>query len=149
MAFKFKRILVPVSRDKASEEALRLACLIARQSKARLYVVHVIEVKRALPLDAEVTTDLREAEEILKRAEDICADEDCELETDLLQAREISDAIIEEAETREVDLIVLGTDYKVSFGFHRMSDTVIKSVRNAKCRVLLLQEPAPVKGKAV
>jgi nucleotide-binding universal stress UspA family protein len=148
MALKFKHILVPVSRDKASEEALRLACLLARQSKARLYVVHVIEVKRALPLDAEVTTDLKDAEEILKRAEDICADEDCEVETDLLQAREISDAIIEEAETREVDLIVLGTDYKVRFGFHRVSDTVIKSFRNAKCRVLLLQEPAAPKAEA-
>jgi nucleotide-binding universal stress UspA family protein len=148
MAFKFKRILVPVSHDRASEESLRLACLIARQSKARLYVVHVIEVKRALPLDAAVATDLRESEEILKRAEDICADEDCEVETDLLQAREVSDAIIEEAETREVDLIVLGTDYKVRFGFHHVSDTVIRSFRNAKCRVLLLQEPAPPRGQS-
>jgi nucleotide-binding universal stress UspA family protein len=148
VAFKFKRILVPVSHDIASEEALRLACLIARQSKARLYVVNIIEVKRALPLDAEMATDLQEAEEVLKHAEDICADEDCEIETDLLQAREIADAIIEEAETREVDLIVLGTDYKVRFGFHHISDTIAKSFRNAKCRILLLQEPAPVKGQA-
>lgn len=138
---KFRRILVPVSKDTASEEALRMACLLARQSKAKIYVMYVIEVKRSLPLDAEIPLDNVEAEEVLSRAEDIAAEEDVQIETDLLQAREVATAIVDEAVGRGVDLVIMGTDYKKRFGFFRVSDTVYHVVRDAPCRIIVIQEP--------
>lgn len=137
------RILVPVSHDTASEESLRLACLVARQSKAKVYVVYVIEVNRSLPLDAEIPSDNTESEVVLTRAEAIAADEDVEIETDLLQARDVASAVIEEALEREVDLVIMGVDYKRRFGFFHMSETVFHVFRDAPCRVILLQEPPP------
>jgi len=137
------RILVPVSHDAASEESLRLACLLARQSKAKVYVVYVIEVNRSLPIDAEIPTDNAESEVVLTRAEAIAADEDVEIETDLLQARDVSTAVVEEAVEREVDLVVMGTDYKWRFGVLHLSETVIHVLRDLPCRVILLQEPPP------
>ena len=137
------RILVPVSHDTASEESLRLACLLARQSKAKVYVVYVIEVNRSLPLDAEIPSDNAESEVVLTRAEGIAADEDVEIETDLLQARDVATAVIEEALEREVDLVIMGTDYKRRFGFFHISDTVFHIFRDSPCRVILLQEPPP------
>ncbi len=139
---KFHRILVPVTKDTATEEALRMACLLARQAKAKVYVVYVIEVRLSLPLDAEIPTDNKEAEEVLTKAEIIAADEGCKIETDLLQAREVSTAIIDEALERDVDLIVMGTGYKRRFGFFHVSETVYRMFRDAPCRIILLQEPS-------
>lgn len=143
---KLQRILVPVSDDIAAEEGLRLACFLARHSRAKVYVVYVIEVKRSLPLDAQMPDDIRKAEQVLTRAEDIAADEDCEIETDLLQAREVGSAIIDEAVERAVDLIVMGTQHKRRFGFYHVSDTIYHVMRYAPCRVLLLQEAPKAKS---
>jgi len=144
---KLNRVLVPVSSDIAAEEGLKLACSLARQSKAKVYVVYVIEVKRSLPLDAQIPGDAKRAEQVLTRAEDIAADEDCEIETDLLQARDIGIAIIDEARERAADLIVMGTEQKRRFGFYHVSDTIYHVMRYAPCRVLLLQEPLGGKNK--
>ena len=37
-------------------DAVLLACSIAKKNKGKVYAVHVIEVKRSLPLDAELET---------------------------------------------------------------------------------------------
>jgi len=47
-----KSILVPVNGDKAGENAFRLACRLARENKAKLHAIHIIEVKHEMPLDA-------------------------------------------------------------------------------------------------
>ena len=48
------RILVPIKGNPSDAEVLELACEIARKSRAQVYAIHVIEVKRTLPLDAEL-----------------------------------------------------------------------------------------------
>ena len=48
------RILVPIKGNPSDVEVLELACEIAQRSKAQVYAIHVIEVKRTLPLDAEL-----------------------------------------------------------------------------------------------
>jgi nucleotide-binding universal stress UspA family protein len=144
---KLRRILVPISDDAAAEEGLKLACFLARHSKAKIYVVYIIEVKRSLPLDAQLPGDTLRAESVLTRAEEIAADEDCEVETDLLQARDVGHAIIDEAQERAVDMIVMGVGYKKRFGFYHVSDTISRVVREAPCRVLLLQETPDGKVK--
>jgi nucleotide-binding universal stress UspA family protein len=48
------RILVPVNGNPTDEEAVALACEIARRGKASVYAIYVIEVKRTLPLDVDL-----------------------------------------------------------------------------------------------
>ena len=138
---KLERILVAVSGKEADEEAVKLACDLARKSKAKVYVVYVIEIKRSLPLDAVIEPEIRRAEEVLARAEDIAADRDYEVETDLIQAREVGPAIVDEAMERDVDLTLMGVTYKKRFGTFNLGRVIPYVLEEAPCRVLLCREP--------
>ena len=137
----FSKILVTVSGTKADEEAIKLACSLAKKNKVKIYVVYVITVKRALPLDAEIEAEIRKGEEILDHIESIAEEQDCEVETDLLQAREVAPTIVDEAVERDVDMILMGVTYKRHFGQFSMGDVVPYVLKNAPCRVMLYHEP--------
>jgi len=140
---KLKTILVAASGNAADEEAVKLACNLARRSKAKVYVVYVIEVKRSLPLDAVIEFERQRAEEALTRAEDIAAERDCDIETDLIQAREAGPAIVEESVERDADLILMGVTYKKRFGTFSLGSVIPHVLEEAPCRVLLCREPIP------
>ena len=108
--------MVPVNGSHAGMQAVALACDIARESKGRVYVVHVIEVRRSLPLDAEVEAQAEASEEILSQAARIARDHHLDVEGEILQARDAGPAIVDEAIERGVDLIILGTEYRQPFG---------------------------------
>ena len=113
---EFKKILVPVIGTEADDEAIRLACRLAKKDKGKIWAVYVVTVKRALPLDADIESEIIKAEEILDHAQSTAEEQDFEIETDILQAREAGPTIIEEAMEREVDLILVGVGYKRRFG---------------------------------
>ncbi|RLC92003.1 MAG: universal stress protein [Chloroflexi bacterium] len=140
---KFPKILVPLSGDGAGadKEAIELACWLAKEVKGKIYVVYAIQVKRSLPLDAELEPETEMAEKILSDAEEVAQARDCAVETDLLQTREIGPAIIDEAMERGVDLILMGTGYRKRFGQFDLGEVVRYVLRNAPCRVLLLRQP--------
>jgi len=138
---KLKRILVAVSGKDADVEAVKLACDLAKKSKAEVYVLYVIEVKRSLPLDAVIDSEIEKAEKALTSAEDIAADRECEVETDLIQAREVGPAIVDEAMEREVDLVLMGVTYKKRFGVFSLGRVIPYVLEEAPCRVLLCREP--------
>ena len=141
------RFLIPVCGETADEEAIRLACRLARPAKGILYVVYVIEVKRSLPLDAESEPDTRKGEGVLARAEALADTLDCRVQTELLQAREVGPAIVDEAVERNVDMIVMGTGYRRRFGQFDMGTTLPYVFKNAPCRVVLWREPIEQGGK--
>ncbi|MBC8275418.1 MAG: universal stress protein [Chloroflexi bacterium] len=138
---RIERILVAVSGKEADVEAVKLACDLAKKSKAEVYVVYVIEVKRSLPLDAVIDSEIEKAEKVLTRAEDIAADRECEVETDLIQAREAGPAIVDEAVERKVDLVLIGVTYKKRFGVFGLGRVIPYVLEEAPCRVLLCREP--------
>ncbi|MBC8273375.1 MAG: universal stress protein [Chloroflexi bacterium] len=138
---ELKRILVAASGNGADEEAVKLACNLAKKSKAEVYVVYIIEVKRSLPLDAVIESEIQKAEEVLTRAEDIAAERDYEVETDLIQAREAGSAIVDEAMERDVDLILMGLTYKTRFGVFDLGRAIPHVLKEAPCRVMLCREP--------
>jgi len=138
---KTKKILVPISGNSADEEAMKVACKLAEKSKAKVYVVYIIEVERSLPLDAQVDSEVEKAEEVLTHAEDVAADIGYDIETDLLQAREAGPGIVDEAMEREVDLIVMGVGYKKHLGEFDLGQTIPYVLKEAPCQVLLYREP--------
>src|SRR4051794_35717534 len=105
-------ILVPVTNSPASLEAVSVACVLAKQRKSKVYAVHVIEVVRALPLNAEMDADARRGEQLLRKAEEIASSVGSHLEGELLQAREAGQAIVDEARDRKADTVVLGIGHK-------------------------------------
>lgn len=137
---KLSKILVSTDGDPTDDEVVTLACDLARKSKAEVYVVYVIEVNRTLPLDAVVEAEIAKAEKILTHAEDIAAENDYEIETDLIQAREVGAAIVDEARERKVDLILMGLNYKRRFGVFSLGTAIPHVLEESPCRVILLRE---------
>lgn len=140
------KILVPVRGTRADDEAIKLACTLAKRTTSQVSALYVIEVSRSLPLDAEVDEDMLKGEQALSQAERLAAELDCELETELLQAREAGPAIVDEALERDAELIVMGLDYKKTFGEYSLGNTAPYVLRNAPCRVWLCREPMPAEN---
>jgi len=141
---EFYKILVPVAGTEADEEAIKLADrLLAKKNRGEICAVHVISIERALPLDAEIESEIRKAEYILNHIESIAEGQGCKIETELLQAREVAPAIVDEAIEREVDLILIGVTYQMRFGEFSLGDVVPYVLKNAPCRVILYHQHAP------
>ena len=136
----FKQILVPVSGTGADAETIKLACRLAKRDKGKVWAVSVVTIKRALPLDAEIESEVKKAEEILDKAEAVAGEEDYEIETDVLQAREVGSAIVDEAVERGVSLILMGITYKQSFGQFSLGSVVPYVLKNSPCPVILYQQ---------
>jgi nucleotide-binding universal stress UspA family protein len=127
---EFHNILIPIIGTEADEEAIVLACGMAKKNKGKISAVYVITVKRALPLEAEIESEIRKAEMVMDHLEDIAEEQDYEIETDLLQAREVGPAIIDEAVERES-----------GFGQFTLGNIVPYVLKNANCRVILYHQP--------
>ena len=136
----FKQILVPVAGKDSDLETIKLACRLAKKDKGKVWAVFVVTIKRALPLDAEIDSEIKKAEEILDKVEDAAGEEDYEIETDVLQAREVGPAIVDEAVERGVSLILMGISYKQRFGQFSMGDAVPYVLKNSPCPVILYQQ---------
>jgi len=135
-----KRILVPVNGSKTGDEAVALACDLAKRAGGQVYVVYVIQVSRALPLDAELVAENVKGEEALEQARRIAEERGCRADTRLLQAREAGPAIVDEAIERGVDLIILGCPYKRRFGEFDVGSTIAYILKNAPCQVWVCRE---------
>jgi nucleotide-binding universal stress UspA family protein len=123
----YRRILVPVDGSETANGALRAAVALAAEQSAALHVVHVSE---EMPLYVSMDTlpyppaDLTEAlhkegERILAEAVASARDRKIDADGKLLviddPGRGISDAIEQEAERWDADLIVIGTHGRRGF----------------------------------
>ena len=139
---EFRKILVPVSGTEADDEAMRLACALAKKNKAKIYAFYVIAIKRSLPLEAEVESEIRRGETILEHMENVAEEQDYEVETDLLQSREVAPTIVDEVAERDIDLILMGITYGKRFGQFSLGSVVPYVLKNAPCRVILYHQSA-------
>ncbi len=133
-------ILVPIVQSPASFDAVTVAVTMAKPKKGRVYVVHVIEVSRSLPLNAELDAEARRGEQLIKRAEEIAAEAGYPVIGTLLQAREAGPAIIDEAVDQEVDAIIMGVPYKKPAGTASLGRTPDYVVKHATCAVWVVRQ---------
>ena len=137
---EYKKILVPVVGSEADSEAMKLACRLAKKDKGKIWAVSVVAIKRSLPLDAEIDSEMRRAEDILNKVQTVAEEEDYEAETDVLQARDVGPAIIDEAVERGVDLILMGIASKRRFGQFSLGNVAPYVLKNSPCPVILYQQ---------
>jgi nucleotide-binding universal stress UspA family protein len=133
------KILVAVSGNAQDEEIVDFACYQARRTRAKLYVVYVIEVKRELPLEVDLPDEVDRGEAVLQAAERVAQGWKQEVDSEVLQARDAGTAIVEEAERREVDLIVVGLRYRRKYDQYYIGSTVAHILRHAPSRVCVLR----------
>ena len=138
----FRRAVVALTGADIDERVVRLACELARTSKAELVGVHVVEIEWSMPLDADIAARSEEAQRILDLAEGIAEAAKVHLETVLLQAREVGAALVDETTAREADLLVLGLPYRQRFGGEfAIGRTIPYVLKNAPCEVWVVREP--------
>lgn len=135
-------MLVPVNGASSDEDAIDLACLIARRHRARVEAIFVIRVERSLPLDAEVQDQTARGEEILEAVERTASAQEVEVESSLLQARDIGAAIVDEAVQMDADLIIMGVPFRRRFGEYELGATATYVLKNAPCRVWVARQMA-------
>ncbi len=135
-----RRILVPIKGNPTDDDVVQLALELAQRNKAQVFAIHVIEVKRTLPLDAELQEEAERGEDVLNRAEQIADRGGLSIHTDLLQARDVGPAIVDEALERGIDLIVLGITYKKRFGEFDLGKTAPYVLKHAPCRVWVCRQ---------
>jgi len=121
-------------------EAVSVAALLAKQRKSKVIALHVIEVERSLPLNAELDAEARRGEQVLRRAEDLAASSGIHLTGELIQARNAGQAILDEAADRGIDTIIMGVGYKRMIGAVQMGRTAQLVLRNAYCQVWLVRQ---------
>src|SRR5579884_1339102 len=100
-----RRILVPCDGSEVAFAALALACDVAKRNGGQVYAVHVIIVRRSLPLDAEMGPETARGNSIGKQL-------GIDVQSELLQARDAGTSIVDEAADLDVDAIFLGLELK-------------------------------------
>ena len=144
MPLNTQRILIPVNDRPHSEHAFRWACHMAKDARAELFAVHVIEVPLWMPLEAEFTDDMEEAEELLNKYEKIARQEHKpRLKARSVRARQAGAAVAKEAEIEQVDLVIVGIPFSRNLGQYHLGTTGSYIFQHTSCQVLLWREPMP------
>ena len=139
LALEYRRLLVPVVAGQPSDDALDMACSLAAERGARIVALNVLEVPLGRPLD----DDLDELEDAANRELDeaiaIGDSYGIRVLDRLVRARSAGPAIVEEAERRGTEIIVIGTPRKSLTRAQRavFGRTVDYVLRHAPCRVMV------------
>ena len=132
----FKRVIVPYEGGALCEDALRLACELARDG-TRVTAVYVVRVPPSMPIGAEEAEE-GVGREMLKRAEAIGRELGADVETYLAKAPEVAEGINETAATLHAEAIVMSLRHKHAPGETLvLSHTASRILRHAPCRVLI------------
>lgn len=133
---------MPVRGGPTDDEALSLAQMMGRRYKACVEAIHVIQVKRDLPIDADMSIEIEAAEKLLDDVERRLEGSETQIESSLLQARDVGAAIVDEAVQTRADAIVLGVPYKRKFGEYAVGQVAQYILKNAPCLVCVVRQPA-------
>ena len=143
MSLNGKRVLIPVNGSPASEAGFLWVCGLMQRVQAELHPIYITE----LPLEFDMTTEFvmqdHHGEEVLARIERLAAERKCHVRAQLLQARHAGPAIVQEAQERRMDLIVLGIPHQKGIGLPAVNSTASFVLFNAPCEVVCYREPVP------
>jgi basic amino acid/polyamine antiporter, APA family len=138
LAVEYRTILVPVVRSAESEEALIAAARLAAERGSRIAAVHVLEVPLEQALDAPMPERERQADAILDEAQALLESYGVRTATRVVRARSAGRAIVDEATSRNAELVVLGAPRaRIRGGRRVFGKTVDYVLRNSPSRVLL------------
>jgi APA family basic amino acid/polyamine antiporter len=138
LAVEYRTIVVPVVRSAESEEALVAAARLAAERGSRIAIVHVLEMPLDQPLDAPMPALEQAADDLLDEAHALVESYGVRAVTRLVRARSAGPAIVDEARSRNAELIVLGAPrVRIRGGKPVFGKTVDYVLRNSPSRVLL------------
>jgi len=139
-ALEYSNILVPVAAGYPSDEAMDVACRLARERRSRIVAITVVEVPLDLPLDAYLPEQVTIANEQLDEARAIGESYGVAVTTRIVRARNSGRAIVDEAVRRGAEIIVMGGPRRIRLQRGRRAifgDTVDFVLKHAPTRVMV------------
>jgi nucleotide-binding universal stress UspA family protein len=146
--FAPKKILVPTDFSKFSDDALKQAYDIAKQYKAKIYLLHVIEVVQTCAVDycfddqtikALNKKSIEFSEDMMqKQIKKVVKAKDVEVISNVKQGTPYEE-ILKEQQSKKMELIVIASHGRTGLLGHLIGSVAEKVARGAKCPVLLLR----------
>jgi APA family basic amino acid/polyamine antiporter len=135
IALEYRTILVPVVAGRESYEAVELAARLATERAGRIVLLRVVVVPLELPLDADLTEQLDQANRLLDDLRAATESYGVRVVERVVRARNAGRAIVEEADRRGAEIVVLGAPR----GRHRaiFGHTVDYVLKHAPSRVMI------------
>ncbi|MCA9270795.1 MAG: universal stress protein [Planctomycetales bacterium] len=137
-----KRILFPTDFSHTGDKAMQMAESLARDSGAKIIIVHVEEPPTAYGggemYYGMIEPDLAQLKEMLAKVKP--SDPQIDYEHHMITG-EPSDAIARFADEHQVDIIVLGTHGRTGLLRLLMGSVAEAIVRRSKCAVLCVKPP--------
>jgi len=137
----FEKVLAVVTGDPSDDAVVERAADLVRSDKGHLRTLYVIRVDRGLPVDADVPPAVSKGEDVLRGVEERVRLPKGDVSAELLQARELGPAVVQEASVRGVDAIVVGTSYQREYGSFSLGADIPYILEHARCTVMLWREP--------
>jgi APA family basic amino acid/polyamine antiporter len=141
IALEYRSILVPVVEGVGSEAAVDLACRLAAERRAAIVALTVVELPMELPLDSVLDAEEERANDLLDEARDIGELYGVDVIGRLVRARSAGRAIVEDAERRNTEIIVLGAPRRGRGRVGIFGGTVDYVLKHAPCRVMVAAAP--------
>jgi len=130
-----KNILLPL-RSTTQTDTVQLACEMAKLHKAKLAVLHIIEVPFSLPLETALPHRIEMAGAVLKTAEAFALELELNINLDIVRARSIAEAIIDVAQRGGHDLLLLEANHRKEKGNDLGLGKIISEIlQNPPCRL--------------
>ncbi len=141
-----KRILCPIDHSECSKEALKYAVSFAMKDNAKLYLLHVVDI-RTFNESIDAMSKQIPDEETLKQLKIKLLDcipeeirDDMNVEALVIQGIPFAE-IISTAKSNNIDMIVLGSHGRTGIVHMMMGSVSEKVVRKAPCSVLTVKNP--------
>ncbi len=137
-----KRAVLSLNGGPTDDLVIDFGCKLARADKTELLAIYVVEVDWRHDLEEDLEGQREDASRVLDLAEGMAEKENVALDAQLLQARDVGAALIDEAVALEADAIVLGLPYRMRFGGDfAMGNTIPYVLKSAPCSVFVIREP--------
>jgi nucleotide-binding universal stress UspA family protein len=143
----YRRILVAIDGSYTSNLALQEAFKLAKEAKAKLHLVHVIDVTPGVEGGFNPETLRRmvrkEGNELLKTIAELASQAGVDADIEMLEEirKKFSKAIANEAQRWEADLIVMGTHGRIGIARLVLGSVAEGVLHNAPVPVLLVRGP--------
>lgn len=148
-AINYRRAVLGLNGGTADPLVLQLAIELARKAETELIALHVVEVDWRHDLDEEIPGSRELASAVLDRAEAAAERAKLRVRTELLQARDVGAALVDEAISVDADVMLLGLPYRTRLGGDfAIGRTIPYVFQNAPCRVLVVRESVEEAARA-
>ncbi len=140
-----KNMLCPIDHSDCSKEALKYAVSLAMKDDAKLYLLHVIDIRSfndSLIAMSQQIPDEETLEQLRVKLLDCIPEkirEDMNIEAIVVQGIPFAE-IISTAREKEIDMIVIGSHGRTGISHMMLGSVSEKVVRKAPCPVLTVRQ---------